>query len=469
MRVFYVVKALQIVVAAVVIFRLLHIGNFCETRHIHSRSECLGAMKLAIPPLNSDLSIGDAEKAATAGRLIRPRRTVVILTKKDLTLEEVHEENTRRRKGMLNSLEEPKQEKVAKTEDLSKAIVAPKAESHVAHNDSASVPPKAKVEPIVENDKDRDEKHVTEEVKRRIIKKAVRIEPLIERESKEADDKAEQPPKSDTPEAKEHSKPETPKEHSKPETPQAEGQSKPKTPEAKEHSKEEKVVKDQHDLKTIEIKKENSKEKETNVKPTVEKEKIVAKAATLKPAEKVTEHVPTRPPTVKLVNTVLNCLESSVQDVLGFGDIDLSQSFALRLPLACLIVSMIGTGASMVHTFTNLSRPRRCRTFLENVAQIVLWSVSGFALFLLRQDWETTWNNSSAGTFEPDYPTAWYCSELICYVMIVVFLIETYFYDYCFYKIYVEESVGNYTVVDRPDYGNSIYSSTLEPTENIAL
>ncbi|KHJ85273.1 hypothetical protein OESDEN_15004 [Oesophagostomum dentatum] len=53
--------------------------------------------------------------------------------------------------------------------------------------------------------------------------------------------------------------------------------------------------------------------------------------------------------------------------------------------------------------------------------------------------------------------------------MIIIFLAEIYFYDYVFYKIYFEESLGNYSVVDRPDYGNSIYGTTVEITEDNQL
>ncbi|VDK55240.1 unnamed protein product [Cylicostephanus goldi] len=67
MRVIYIIKALQIIVAVVVLFRLINIGKFCENRRVHSRGECLGTMKLAIPPLNTDLSLRDAERSLKTG------------------------------------------------------------------------------------------------------------------------------------------------------------------------------------------------------------------------------------------------------------------------------------------------------------------------------------------------------------------------------------------------------------------
>ncbi|RCN50388.1 hypothetical protein ANCCAN_03614 [Ancylostoma caninum] len=428
MRVFYVIKALQIIVAAVVIFRLLHVTSICEIRQVHSRSGCLGAMKLAIQPLNTGLSASDARVAVRTGLRVRSRRMKEILTNRDLSLEEIREEATVRRRKGLDPSEEPKTDHVAKTDEASKATGAPIATDHTTKGEAASQANTAKSEPVVAKTDNLKVNPSTEEVKKETMAKedASTGKPLV-RDHTEVKGKEE------------------------------------KAVEEKHHSEKPK------DAKEIEIKgyHDPNEGNEASAKPTMEKQKVLGKAVTLEAADKVT--ISTKAPTIRLANTVLNCLETNGPDILGFGDIDLSHSVALRLPVACLILSIVGFAASMVHTFTNLSRPRRCRIFIENVAQIVMWSVCGFALLLIRQDWETTWNHASAGTFEPIYPTAWRCSEFTCYAMIVVLLLETYFFDYSFYKIYFEESLGNYTVVDRPDYGNSIYGPTVETTEDIAL
>ncbi|EYC32225.1 hypothetical protein Y032_0003g1467 [Ancylostoma ceylanicum] len=432
MRVFYVIKALQIIVAAVVIFRLLHVTEICEIRQVNSRSGCLGAMKLAIPPLNTDLSVGDARGTVRTGLRVRLRRMKEILTKRDLSLEEIQEEGSpRRRKGQLDPSEEQKPEHVPKADTASKATDAPIAtDHHTAKAEAASQANIVKSEPPMAKTDNQKVTHVTEEVKKETVAKedASTVKPIVKdhTEVKAKDGKA---------------------------------------VEEKHHSEKPK------DNKEIEIKgyHESNDEKEASAKPGMENPKVVGKVVTLRAADKTPRPPTTLAPTIRLTNTVFNCLETNGPDILGFGDIDLSHSVALRLPVACLLLSIVGLAASMVHTFTNLSRPRRCRIFIENVAQIVMWSVCGFALFLIRQDWETTWNHASAGTFEPNYPSAWYCSEFTCYAMIVAFLFETYFFDYSFYKIYFEESLGNYTVVDRPDYGNSIYGTTVEPAEDIAL
>ncbi|KAK6049379.1 hypothetical protein COOONC_13116, partial [Cooperia oncophora] len=179
--------------------------------------------------------------------------------------------------------------------------------------------------------------------------------------------------------------------------------------------------------------------------------------------------IPEKKEKYRLKNTVHNCIPLGAADMLGFGDLDLSHAVALRIPIACMIISMLGVSASVFHAFTNLSRPRRCRSFVENVAQVILWTLCAITLFLIRQDWDTKWEFGTARSFSPLYPNAWHCAELLCYIVVVAYLVECYFYDYTYYKIYFEETLGNYTVVDRPEYGNSIYTSTVEMTEDTAL
>lgn len=171
----------------------------------------------------------------------------------------------------------------------------------------------------------------------------------------------------------------------------------------------------------------------------------------------------------RLKNTVDNCAPLHFWEMLGFGNDDLSHHVALRIPISTMIFSVFGVLMSIFHTFTNLSRPRRIRTFVENVAQVVLWTVCGVTLFLIRQDWEAKWAFGTAGSFGPIYPSAWQCAEFTCYVMVIAYLAECYFYDYNYYKLYFEETIGNYTVVERPEYGNSIYTSTVELAEDTAL
>ncbi|KHJ80895.1 hypothetical protein OESDEN_19425 [Oesophagostomum dentatum] len=69
----------------------------------------------------------------------------------------------------------------------------------------------------------------------------------------------------------------------------------------------------------------------------------------------------TKYPVIRLKNTVTNCIEADSHDLLGFGDIDLSKNVALRFPVSCLIVSILGLAASVAHAYTNLSRPRKAR------------------------------------------------------------------------------------------------------------
>ncbi|KAK5986756.1 hypothetical protein GCK32_012546, partial [Trichostrongylus colubriformis] len=171
----------------------------------------------------------------------------------------------------------------------------------------------------------------------------------------------------------------------------------------------------------------------------------------------------------RLRNTVHNCVPLRAADMLGFGNLDLSHAVAMRIPIACMIISMLGVAVSVFHAFTNLSRPRRCRSFVENVAQVILWTLCALILFIIRQDWNSKWEFGTARSFLPLYPATWHCAELLCYVVVVAYLLECYFYEYTYYKIYFEESLGNYTVVDRPEYGNSIYTSTVEMTEDTAL
>ncbi|CAJ0593138.1 unnamed protein product [Cylicocyclus nassatus] len=406
MRVIYIIKALQIIVAVVVLFRLINVGKFCENRQVTSRSECLGTMKLAIPPLNTDLSLRDAEKSVKTAEPNRHPRMSPVLTKKDQSLEEAHEENLRRRKGQLNVMEQP---------DLV-STPKPAAESKSAsHSKQPALSPQAL--PVMWNKAESFPAEKSHE-QATVLKTTGKAQ------------KEHAPAKRDLKEVKEETN-------------------------VKEHKQEE-------------LKKE-VKEKESSVKAKSQEDtnKVTSKSSSTKTTKKVKPEYEKR--ALRLENNIVNCLQISSPDLFGFGSIGLSQTNAYRVCIVCLVVSIFGIALSVLHHYINLAPPPRCRVLIESICQIALFGVCSFALFLIRHEWENDWSNVSGGTFEPDYPSSWFCSELICYVMIVAFLLESFFYDYAFCKVRVEESLGSYTMVDRPEYFNSIYGTTLEPTEDNEL
>lgn len=183
----------------------------------------------------------------------------------------------------MNSSEEPKPEQTANTGEASKATEAPMAKVHVAKNEA--VPPQpntAKAESVAPKTKDHSVNHVTEEVKKEAsVKEEATTVKTVAKEHHEVKAKDE---KRAEQEHKHNDKPKDDKEVK---------------------------IKDHRDPKAKSAKEEKHNEKDA-AKPTVEKQKVIAKAAILKAAEETTGSTSTTAPTIRLKNTVFNCLEVRV-------------------------------------------------------------------------------------------------------------------------------------------------------------
>ncbi|VDK55516.1 unnamed protein product [Cylicostephanus goldi] len=140
------------------------------------------------------------------------------------------------------------------------------------------------------------------------------------------------------------------------------------------------------DLK--EVKKENSvnehkqeehkkeaKEKEEHKKVKKEEEasvtakshgntkKVTSKTISTKKSEKIKLAYEKR--ALRLENNIVNCLQVSSPDLLGFGRIDVSQKNAYRVCIACLVLSIFGVALSVLHHYINLAPPPRVGFFYE--------------------------------------------------------------------------------------------------------
>nr|CDJ83306.1 unnamed protein product [Haemonchus contortus] len=418
MRVFYIIKALQITVAAIVIYRLLSVDELCDVRIIKSISSCHDTVTLFLPRHVSDHQVGTTNSVNSGQQ--RPQNLDLvsgsighhtILTHKDQGLEEVHDRNIKKEK---------QEEAVSSTNPNSQSPSSPTP--HLGHTTNVQdqdghTDLKTSVKPIdqptgkVEHDLTAFEAPTAANGTTGVVKNA---------ESSTAS-----------------------------------------------------VTKNEHKQERSEglepvDEVENSTQSLLGEELGAETEELPT-GTPVSVADKTNPKEPERKMKFRLKNTVHNCLPIHTADMLGFGSLDLSHSVALRVPIVCMIISMAGTAISVFHAFTNLSRPRKCRSFIENVAQVVLWTLCALTLLLIRQDWNLKWELGTGRSFLPQYPAAWHCAELLCYAVVIVYLAECYFYDYTYYKIYYEETLGNYTVVDRPEYGNSIYTSTVEMTEDTSL
>ncbi|KJH51108.1 hypothetical protein DICVIV_02775 [Dictyocaulus viviparus] len=408
MRAYYLIKALQIMMAVVGIYRLLSVDELCEIRNAESLSSCVLAMRLSLSHSGSEFN----REASMALRSIRRRNDLsedTILVTRDRSLEEIHARNLR--SGMLPKMAQYTDslpESVTEQVDTIKNSVAyemttteiPSTTNNTKFSSTVSSTEKSFHSGKIESVKNNVSIAVTSERSPDLVE----ITMSTESESTRIDNKD-----------------------------------------------------------------------QAYVFPS-SKDTVLEKSMQL-PTKKI-----------RLVNRVQNCLpvgqvvqcyfdlfpinfhaQTGVHSVLGFDDNDLPYIAAIRLPIICQLLSIIGVIFSIIHVLMNLSKPRRCRIFTECIIQIVLWSLSGIALLLVRQDWEMLWNGTKPGAFLPEYPSSWHCEEICCYVMVVIYIAEFYFYDYIFYKIYFEESYGSYTVVERPEYDNSIYMSTVEMIDDTAL
>ncbi|PIO66863.1 hypothetical protein TELCIR_11407 [Teladorsagia circumcincta] len=408
MRVFYIIKALQITAAAIVIYRLLSVDELCDIRIIESISSCKDTVTLYLPRRTSDQPTGTTNAVSSEQR--RPETTDPVLTYKDRSLEEVHDMqlNDRKQKATASTNPKPQSSSSPVPHNDHKTNV----HGHDGHTDlKTTVKPTSKPTDAVKS-------HPTTVMEPSTAASTVASVKKIEPTTVEV-----------------------------------------VTSESMQNVSTAAGLVNGNDNAT-QILFEEVTDAEVNGRPiTVPVD--VARIAT--------SDGPIVLGKLRLKNTVHNCVPLRAADMLGFGNLDLSHAVALRIPIACMIISMLGVAVSVFHAFTNLSRPRRCRSFVENVAQVILWTLCAITLFLIRQDWDSKWEFGTARSFSPLYPAAWHCAELLCYIVVVAYLVECYFYDYTYYKIYFEETLGNYTVVDRPEYGNSIYTSTVEMTEDTAL
>ncbi|XGW19054.1 hypothetical protein V3C99_003124 [Haemonchus contortus] len=449
MRVFYIIKALQITVAAIVIYRLLSVDELCDIRIIKSISSCQDTVTLFLPrhvshnkqrivitspakvqlayalPLrlrrrwnhSKDHQVGTTNSVSSGQQ--RPQNldlvsgSIVhhtILTHKDAGLEEVHDQNIKKEKQEEGSSTNPNpQSPSSPTPHL--------GHTTNMHEQDGHTDLKTSVKP-------------TDQPTGKVEHEPTAVDEPTAANSTAGDMKI------------------------------AESSTAPVTSRKNNQKKSEGLeLVDEVENSTQSLLGETLGA-DTNELPT---------GTPVNVADKTNSKEPERKMKFRLKNTVHNCLPIHTADMLGFGSLDLSHSIALRVPIVCMIISMAGTAISVFHAFTNLSRPRKCRSFIENVAQVVLWTLCALTLLLIRQDWNLKWELGTGRAFLPLYPAAWHCAELLCYAVVIVYLAECYFYDYTYYKIYYEETLGNYTVVDRPEYGNSIYTSTVEMTEDTSL
>ncbi|XGW19184.1 hypothetical protein V3C99_003200 [Haemonchus contortus] len=418
MRVFYIIKALQITVAAIVIYRLLSVDELCDIRIIKSISSCQDTVTLFLPRHVTDHQVGTTNSVNSGQQ--RPQNLDLvsgsighhtILTHKDQGLEEVHDRNIKKEKQeqAVSSTNPNSQSPSSPTPHLGHTT---NVQDQDGHTDlKTSVKPTGQPTSKVEHDSTAVDGSAAANGTTGVVKNA---------ESSTAS-----------------------------------------------------VTKGEHKQERsegLELVDEVENSTQSLLGEALGAETDVLTTGTpVSVADKTKPKEPERKMKFRLKNTVHNCLPIHTADMLGFGSLDLSHSVALRVPIVCMIISMAGTAISVFHAFTNLSRPRKCRSFIENVAQVVLWTLCALTLLLIRQDWNLKWELGTGRAFLPLYPAAWHCAELLCYAVVIVYLAECYFYDYTYYKIYYEETLGNYTVVDRPEYGNSIYTSTVEMTEDTSL
>ncbi|WKX90668.1 hypothetical protein Q1695_009483 [Nippostrongylus brasiliensis] len=431
MRVFYIIKALQISVATIVIYRLLSTGELCDVRPIHSTNECKVVVRIYMPEKiaqdNADQTNSNETQQRRVEAVSGPIQFIV-LTHRDLSLEEVHERN----------------KKAEQTEGG-----APSTEPQQISSDSSSIKQSS------ESQQSTEKIHTS------------RIPSTKGQETTKTTAKTTAKPEETSPTTRKPSTISAKTVSSVLSSPSSERTSNsPASTEGKvNEASTENTAESQNETKKPLESEENSEETAANNTSETGLESSNKEMAN---AEKPPSDNPVEGK-IKLRNTIHNCVPLHVVQMFGFGSADLSHTVALRLPIACMILSIFGVTVSIVHAFTNLSRPRRFRSFVENVAQVVLWALCAISLFFTRQEWTSKWAQATADSFTPLFPTAWHCAELLCYMMVIVYLVECYFYDYTYYKVYFEETLGNYTVVDRPEYSNSIYTSTVEMTEDTGL
>ncbi|KAJ1356417.1 hypothetical protein KIN20_014128 [Parelaphostrongylus tenuis] len=157
-----------------------------------------------------------------------------------------------------------------------------------------------------------------------------------------------------------------------------------------------------------------------------------------------------------------------VGNIVGIGDVTVPYAAAIRVPVACLTLSIVIACFTVMKTDAPLHREILSRIFAENIPQVLFWTISGITLLVIRRNWYSKWDGALFGTFVPDYPDNWYFVQVICNVMVIVVLAELCCYDHMFYKIRIADMFGDYRVGRRPESEYPIYTVILEIIEEDA-
>uniref|UniRef100_A0A7I5E6P0 Aa_trans domain-containing protein n=1 Tax=Haemonchus contortus TaxID=6289 RepID=A0A7I5E6P0_HAECO len=345
MRVFYIIKALQITVAAIVIYRLLSVDELCDIRIIKSISSCQDTVTLFLPRHVSDHQVGTTNSVNSGQQ--RPQNLDLvsgsighhtILTHKDQGLEEVHDRNIKKEKQeeAVSSTNPDSQSPSSPTPNLGHTT---NVQDQDGHTDlKTSVKPTDQPTSKVEHDSTAVDGSAAANGTTGVVKNV---------ESSTAS-----------------------------------------------------VTKNEHKQERSEglepvDEVENSTQSLLGEELGAETEELPT-GTPVSVADKTNPKKPERKIKFRLKNTVHNCLPIHTADMLGFGSLDLSHSVALRVPIVCMIISMAGTAISVFHAFTNLSRPRKVSQALNKTPR-PLPELHSFSVEVLSK----TWHRLCCGPYAP--------------------------------------------------------------------
>ncbi|PAV63919.1 hypothetical protein WR25_03289 [Diploscapter pachys] len=153
------------------------------------------------------------------------------------------------------------------------------------------------------------------------------------------------------------------------------------------------------------------------------------------------------------------CIQISLTDVIGIGQSAfVSQILGEYLGIAalCILLSLLGLIVNVISVHSSVFDPKQGMTIIHNGAHIILWTLAAILQYLHRQNNEFLISN---GMFAPVFATKWSVCFFVMILMTVCFLLETYFYRWLHYNLYIERSAGVYKVVE-PHYNGDIYRKT---------
>ncbi|KAJ1355757.1 hypothetical protein KIN20_013291 [Parelaphostrongylus tenuis] len=429
MLVFYLMKAVQITMAVIGIYKLLSVEQLCEVKEVKSLSASVAATRLSIPEFHTEFETdhkkGMAEKRSRKIRSASEPLDDNIVVARDASLEETHEENLKSENmttmGVTKHTEPQTSTEIVtiKTSDVKGSTLGEKMElEESTRKTELSTTTHSSLKSTLKELSSTADSTVSSIVEK-LLSNTDGLITSIANSSEEFDSDDDNTTTTFMTEA------------------------------TKSPTKAS-AVSDKVEINTT-----NDRRSTRLFKSTMDK---IAEDVFRKPTKGN-----------RLVNRVYNCLMIGGRDILGISDVDLPYVAALRVPFVCLILSIVIVCLSITHAFMNFSKPRRSCILVENVAQVFLWTLSGITLVLTRLDWHLIWSGVVPGAFVPEYPASWRFVELTCCMMVILFLAEYYFHDYIFYTIYFEESCGSYKVVERRECGNSVYTSTADISENNVL